>query len=81
MAVKEFYKLLKEKDLQEIIYMHCFEKITLTDKQLDKILDLKKKRRLKIGRINLCLFNKALRWLQKSYKSERATKKFWNKRQ
>lgn len=44
MAVKEFYKLLKEKDLQEIIYMHCFEKITLTDKQLDKILDLKKKK-------------------------------------
>ena len=44
MAVKEFYKLLKEKDLQEIIYMHCFEKITLTEKQLDKVLKLKKKK-------------------------------------
>ena len=44
MAVKEFYKLIKEKDLQEIIYMHCNLKINLTDKQLDKILDLKKKK-------------------------------------
>lgn len=41
MAVKEFYKLLKEKGLQDIIYMHCRNEITLTDKQLDKILKLK----------------------------------------
>lgn len=44
MAVKEFNELLKTTDLQEIIYMHCFEKITLTDKQLDKVLSLKKKK-------------------------------------
>ena len=44
MAVKEFNELLKTTDLQKIIYMHCNLKINLTDKQLDKILDLKKKK-------------------------------------
>lgn len=44
MVVKEFYKLIKEKDLQDIIYMHCRNEITLTEKQLDKILNLKKKK-------------------------------------
>lgn len=44
MAVKEFNELLKTTDLQRIIYMHCNLKITLTDKQLDKILNLKNKK-------------------------------------
>ena len=42
MKINEFKKLIETTDLQKIIYMHCFEKITLTDKQLDKILKLKK---------------------------------------
>lgn len=44
MAVKEFNELLKTTDLQKIIYMHCNLKINLTDKQLSKVLDLKKKK-------------------------------------
>lgn len=44
MVVKEFKKLIETTDLQKIIYMHCNLKITLTDKQLDKVLSLKKKK-------------------------------------
>lgn len=50
MAVKEFKELLKTTDLQKIIYMHCNLKINLTDKQLDKVLNLKKKKEAEIWR-------------------------------
>lgn len=50
MAVKEFNELLKTTDLQKIIYMHCNLKITLTDKQLNKVLSLKKKKEAEIWR-------------------------------
>ena len=44
MSTKDFSKLLKSANLQKIVYMHCNLKINLTDKQLDKVLDLKKKK-------------------------------------
>lgn len=37
----KFEELLKEKELQKIIYMHIHNKISLTDSQLDKVLKLK----------------------------------------
>jgi len=43
MKNKEFNKLLKTEKPKKIIYMHCFEKIYLTGKQLDKVIDLKNK--------------------------------------
>ena len=42
MKVIEFNQLIKSKKLQDIIYMHCRNEITLTNKQLDKLLTLKK---------------------------------------
>lgn len=45
MRIKEFKKLLKLEEPKKIIYMHCFEKINLTNKQLDLIIALKNKRR------------------------------------
>lgn len=48
MVVKEFKKLIETTDLQKIIYMHCNWKINLTDKQLDKVLNLKKKKEAEI---------------------------------
>ena len=44
MKIADFNKLIKTKSLQDIIYKHCRCEITLTDKQLDKILKLKKKK-------------------------------------
>lgn len=44
MKAKEFNQLLKEKPIQKIIYMHCLNKITLTNYQLDKLLKLKRKK-------------------------------------
>ena len=44
MAVKEFNELLKTTDLQKIIQMHYSLKISLTSKQLDKVLNLKNKK-------------------------------------
>ena len=43
MKVKEFNRLLKEhKDnLQRIIYLHCENKIYLTNCQLDKVIRLR----------------------------------------
>ena len=41
MKTKDFKKILKEKNSQEIIYMHCFEKIYLTSKQLDLVIERK----------------------------------------
>lgn len=47
MTTEAFKNLIKEKDLQKIIYMHCRNEITLTAKQLDKILKLKKEKEAK----------------------------------
>lgn len=41
MLKKEFNKLLKKETAKRIIYMHCDSKITLTESQLNKIIDLK----------------------------------------
>ena len=43
MKTKEFNKLLKTEKAKKIIYMHCFEKIYLTKKQLDIVIELKNK--------------------------------------
>lgn len=47
MKIKEFNKLLKVERPKKIIYMHCFEQIFLTKKQLDIVIDLKNKGELK----------------------------------
>ena len=41
MIIKDLKKLKKEKTAKEIIYMHCSNKIFLTDKQLDKLIEEK----------------------------------------
>lgn len=41
MKIKEFEKLIKEKKPQEIITMHLRNKLYLTDKQIDKLLELR----------------------------------------
>ncbi len=41
MLKKEFNKLLKQEEPKKIIYMHCSGKITLTNSQLDIVIDLK----------------------------------------
>ena len=41
MRIRDFNKLLKEKPLRDIIAMHTHNKIYLTDKQIDKIIELK----------------------------------------
>lgn len=43
MKIKEFNKLLKIEKPKKIIYMHCIEKIFLTKKQLNIVIDLKNK--------------------------------------
>lgn len=44
MSYKKFKELIETTDLQKIIYMHCNLKITLTDRQLDKVLKLKRRK-------------------------------------
>lgn len=43
MKSNKFNKLIKENkdNLQKIIYMHCNNKIYLTNKQLDKVIKLR----------------------------------------
>lgn len=41
MIIKDLKKLKKEKTAKEIIYMHCNNKIFLTDKQLDTLIEEK----------------------------------------
>lgn len=38
MKIKDLSKLKKEKTPQEIIYLHCHNKIYLTNKQIDMLL-------------------------------------------
>ena len=45
MNTVKFKKLLETEDLQKIIYMHCNLKINLTDRQLDRVLRLKNKKK------------------------------------
>lgn len=40
---REFKKLLKQYSPKKIIYMHIERKINLTSKQLDKVIELKRK--------------------------------------
>lgn len=44
MEKKKFEQLLKKRDYKKIIYMHCNSDITLTDSQLNKVIDLKNKK-------------------------------------
>ena len=44
MEVNKFNKLLETTELEKIIRMHYSLKISLTSKQLDKILNLKNKK-------------------------------------
>jgi hypothetical protein len=44
MLKKDFNKLLKQEKPKKIIYMHCFSKITLTESQLDAVINLKNKK-------------------------------------
>ncbi len=44
MLKKEFTKLLKQEKPKKIIYMHCSSKITLSDSQLDIVINLKNKK-------------------------------------
>lgn len=44
MLQKEFNKLLKQEKPKKIIYMHCFSKITLSNRQLDEVINLKNKK-------------------------------------
>lgn len=43
MKANKFNKLIKEykNNLQKVIYMHCENKIYLTNKQLDKVIKLR----------------------------------------
>lgn len=41
MLRKDFNRLLKKENAKRIIYMHCDSKITLTEAQLNKVIDLK----------------------------------------
>ncbi len=43
MTDKDFKKIIKEYEPKEIIRKHCNSEITLSSKQLDKVLDLKNK--------------------------------------
>jgi hypothetical protein len=43
MKIKDFNKLLKEKTPKEIIAMHTHNKIYLTEKQLEKLFELRGK--------------------------------------
>lgn len=45
MKKSEFDKILKEKRPKNIIYMHVNNEITLTNKQLDKIIKLDKEKK------------------------------------
>lgn len=47
MLQKEFNKLLKKEKPKKIIYMHCFSKITLTNSQLDEVINLKNRKEVK----------------------------------
>lgn len=42
MRVNEFKEILKKDNPQHILYLHTMLKITLTNKQLDEVLALKK---------------------------------------
>lgn len=44
MSPVKLKKLIETTDLQKIIYMHCHLEIDLTDKQLDRILKLKRRK-------------------------------------
>jgi len=41
MRIKEFKKIIKEKTPRDIIAMHTHNKIYLTDKQIDKLIELR----------------------------------------
>lgn len=43
MRIKEFNKLLKKDQPKHIIFLHTISQIWLTDKQLQKVIDLKNK--------------------------------------
>lgn len=43
MKSREFKKLLKEDKPQHIIFLHTIEKIFLTDKQIEKVLEKRNK--------------------------------------
>lgn len=51
METKKFNKLMKEKEPKKIIYMHCNRDITLTNKQLDEVIEKKTKIESKEKRI------------------------------
>lgn len=51
METKKFNKLMKEKEPKKIIYMHCNQNITLTNKQLDEVIEKKRKIETKEKRI------------------------------
>lgn len=44
MKIKDFKQIIKEKEPERIISMHTHEKITLTEKQINKVLELKNKK-------------------------------------
>ena len=44
MTLKDFKKITKEKEPEQIIGLYTSWKIKLTDKQLDKVLKLKKEK-------------------------------------
>ena len=44
MTLKDFKKLTKEKEPEQIIRFYTNWKIKLTEKQLDKVLELKRKK-------------------------------------
>lgn len=44
MNAKEFKKLLKEKEPKRIIGMYCHLQISLTSRQVDRVLKLKNKK-------------------------------------
>ena len=44
MRIKEFKKIIQEKEPEQIIGLHTHWKIKLTDRQINKVIDLKNKK-------------------------------------
>lgn len=52
MRNKDLKKLLKEKEPQKIIYMHCNDLIYLTNKQIDELIALRDSKDKRSSKIN-----------------------------